>query len=603
MLAAAYNFPPERDGSGQRIAVIGFAGGVAEDDLAAYAAAMGCPVPRVEVVRICDPGAGDAATDDDHAGLTAMLEVLSALAPGARLTAYLTAASERGCIEALLAAVHAAEAPHIICLGWGAAEECWSGPAAGAIGGILRDAAALGITVCAAAGDSGAALEPGSDLAGVQLPAASPYALACGGTALVAGPWGWCEQVWNEGAEGAAGGGGVSALAGVPPWQTASQPPLSVRTARAGRGVPDVAAHAAREPGVLCRIGGGWMACGGTALAAALWAALLARVHQAMVEAGHPPLGLVAPALYRLVQPGLFNAPAMGGNETTGHVGGYFARLGWDACTGLGTPNGAALLDAMLRDADRGPGPYAAAEVALDWTWLPGLAREVVEGRDGTLWVLGAVATAGQRQLFRATPFGWAAVPGAFGCALAVGRDGNPWLADGEGVIRFFDGSGWRVHPGRAAAIAVAADGALWMVAHTDGDDDGAVQRWTGSEFADSGIVARRIKTDAAGALLAVRADGVGLRLAGEAWRRVAGNVTDLAVDEAGTVWAASRGGGRIWRLDAPHAVWNAAQASVAVRLLGRKDGSLLAVQADGTMFTGRVRGDRGATGAARPPA
>jgi hypothetical protein len=74
-------------------------------------------------------------------------------------------------------------------------------------------------------------------------------------------------------------------------------------------------------------------------------------------------------------------------------------------------------------------------------------------------------------------------------------------LADGEGVIRFFDGSGWRVHPGRAAAIAVAADGALWMVAHTEGGEDGAVQRWTGSEFADSGIVARRIKTDAAGTL------------------------------------------------------------------------------------------------------
>src|SRR5260370_312565 len=154
---------------------------------------------------------------------------------------------------------------------------------------------------------------------------------------------------------------------------------------------------------------------GGTALSVALWAALLARIGQAMAETGDTPLGLVAPALYRLVQPGLFNVPAMGGNETTGRVGGYFARLGWDACTGLGTPNGAALLDAILRDADQGPGPHAAAEVALDWTWLPGLAREVAEGRDGTLWALGTVETPSQRQLFRATPCGWTAVSEAFG--------------------------------------------------------------------------------------------------------------------------------------------------------------------------------------------
>ena len=307
----------------------------------------------------------------------------------------------------------------------------------------------------------------------------------------------------------------------------------------------------------------------------------------------------MAPTLYRLDQPGLFNDPAIGGNETTGHVGGYFSRYGWDACTGLGTPNGTALLSAILRDADRGPGPLASAEVELDWAWLPGLARDVVEGLDGSLWALGIVEAVGQRQLFRATPFGWAAIPGAFGCTLAVGRDGKPWLASADGAIRFFDGYGWRAHPGRAAAIAVTPDGMLWIVAHTGAHGNGAVQYWTGSAFADSGIVAHRIKTDATGVLLAVTAEGVGLRLTGTAWRRIADNIADLAMDEGGAVWAASRGSGRIWRLDAPHATWQAAPASVAVRLRGLRDGGLLAVQADGTMFTGYVS-QPGATRAAR---
>lgn len=591
MLAAVYNFPQRTDGAGQSIAVVGFAGKVAQDEAKAYAQAMSCPTPSIDVIEVCDPSKPDAATADDCDGLSAMLQVLSTLAPGARLTAYLTAPSERGCVDALLAAVYASQAPDVICLGWGFAEAHVTGPTARAIDAILLDAAALGITVCAAAGDSGSALYRGSDLAAVQLPAASPYALACGTTALTLLDTGWFEQVWNEGPQGAASGGGVSVLAAVPSWQLASQPPLSVRTGRPGRGVPDVAAHAARLPGLSCLVGGRALACGGTALSTALWSALLAHIRQSMAECGHDArIGLVAPRLYRLASFGLFNSPPLGSNESTGHVGGYFARPGWDPCTGLGSPNGKRLLDALLADAEPSPGPRAKTHVTVQWTWEPGLVREIVEGRDGTLWALGMVEVAGQWPLFRATPFGWALVPGAFGCALAIGRDAKPWLASDRGVIRHFDGTSWHTHAGLASSLAIASDGALWIVAFDKAGSDGAVQRWSNGEFVDSGIVARRLKIDSAGVLLALRADGTGLRLAGTKWRKIAGNVSDLAVDQAGSVWAVTRGAGRIWRLYAPDAVWQDAKASVAARLVGCRDGSLLALQADGTMFTGRAQ-------------
>jgi ligand-binding sensor domain-containing protein len=249
-----------------------------------------------------------------------------------------------------------------------------------------------------------------------------------------------------------------------------------------------------------------------------------------------------------------------------------------------------AVLNAMLANADQGPGQRAGADFAVDWTWMPGLVREIVEGRDSTLWALGTVAIEGDRQLFRATPFGWTLVAGAFGCALAVGADGKPWLANAKGVIRFFDGTSWVVHPGRARSIAVSADGTLWIVEVTEKAGDGPLKRWVDGAFFDSGFAASRLKTDAIGVVLAVAADGTGMRLARRTWRRIARNVSDLAVDRAGAIWAASRGAGRIWRLDARSAVWRRAQASNAVRLLGRRDGSLLAVQADGAMFTGRAR-------------
>lgn len=590
MLEARYNFPPHADGNGPSIAVIGFAGAAPVAEVEAYARTMNAPPPTLETVEVLAAGPADAATDDDRDGLEMMLQVLSTLVPRARITVYLTAPTERGCVEALLAAVHAAPAHDVICLGWGAAEERLTGPAVLAIDSILQDAAALGITVCAAAGDSGAAIERGSHLAGVQYPAASAFALACGGTAPLPGHIRWFERVWNDGPQGAAGGGGVSALAAIPPWQVASRPPLSVRTHREGRGVPDVAAHAAPQPGVACLIDGKLMACGGTALSTALWAALLARIRQTMAAHGHDArIGLVAPSLYRLAPFGLFNSPPMGSNETTGHVGGYTARPGWDPCTGLGSPNGRALLGALLADREPAPGPGSHEDFLIDWAWQPGLAREVVEGSDGSLWALGTVPAGGQWPLFRATPFGWAPVLGAFGCALAVGRDGKPWVASDKGVIRHFDGVHWHVHPGRASSLAMAADGTLWIVDFDKTDGNGVVKHWSNGAFVDSGVMASRIKVDSAGVLLAIRADGSGLRLSKTTWRHIANNVTELAVDSAGVTWAVTRGAGRLWRLDAPNATWHAARGSAATRLFGQRDGRLLVIQPGGALYTGRA--------------
>ena len=69
----------------------------------------------------------------------------------------------------------------------------------------------MGITVCVASGDNGSS--DGVDDGGnhVDFPASSPHALACGGTSVQAsGTTITGESVWNDGAQGGAGGGGVS---------------------------------------------------------------------------------------------------------------------------------------------------------------------------------------------------------------------------------------------------------------------------------------------------------------------------------------------------------------------------------------------------------
>ena len=79
---------------------------------------------------------------------------------------------------------------------------------------------------------------------------------------------------------------------------------------------------------------------------APLWAGLLARINQALGK----NVGFVNPLLYSTSAEGAFH------DITSGNNGHYSAGLGWDACTGLGSPDGAALLSA-LRGASGPLGP------------------------------------------------------------------------------------------------------------------------------------------------------------------------------------------------------------------------------------------------------
>ena len=99
----------------------------------------------------------------------------------------------------------------------------------------------------------------------------------------------------------------------------------------ARRGVPDVAGDADPETGYDVRVDGAATVIGGTSAVAPLWAALLTRLNQL----SGTPSGLINPKLYQ--------TPTVLRDITSGNNGDFEAAAGWDACTGLGSPNGAAL--------------------------------------------------------------------------------------------------------------------------------------------------------------------------------------------------------------------------------------------------------------------
>jgi kumamolisin len=334
-VASLYGFP-DATGAGQCIALIELGGGFAPADLQSYFASLGIATPKVAAVSVDHarnaPGGGSDGPDGE---VMLDIEVAGAIAPEAQIVVYFAPNTDAGFLDAITTAVHDTTwRPGIVSISWGGPESSWTQQAMSAMDAALQAAAAMGVSVCIASGDNGSSDGVTDGAAHVDFPAASPHALACGGTRLstsgadaIAS-----EVVWNDGTQGGASGGGVSQVFALPPWQQGlSLEQGEVPAALAMRGVPDVAGNADPQTGYQVRVDGTDLVIGGTSAVAPLWAALIARIGASTQRA-----------------PGFWNAqlyasPAALRDITQGNNGAYEATQGWDGCTGLGSPNGSKL--------------------------------------------------------------------------------------------------------------------------------------------------------------------------------------------------------------------------------------------------------------------
>jgi kumamolisin len=341
-VASRYQYPAGANGSGQCVAIVELGGGYRSADLTAYFAQLDIPVPAIVAVTV--DGATNAPGQPSGPDGEVMLdiEVVGAVAPGATIAVYFAPNTNKGFVDAISTAVHdATNRPSVVSISWGGPENTWPAQTTAQVEQTLQAAAAVGVTVTVAAGDSGSTDGETDNLQHVDFPASAPHALACGGTSLGASG----ETVWNDLSSGhGATGGGISAQFAVPSYQDAAHlPPSANPGGSPGRGVPDVAGDADPDTGYTVRVDGVTTVIGGTSAVAPLWAALVARLNQLV---GHP-IGFCHPLLYE--HPEAFTDITQGSN------GAYTAGPGWDACTGLGSPRGAELL-AAFEPASRGRG-------------------------------------------------------------------------------------------------------------------------------------------------------------------------------------------------------------------------------------------------------
>ena len=340
-VASLYNFPAGTDGTGQTIAIIELGGGYTQEDLNTYFSGLGLAVPSVTAVGVDGGSNSPGQPADGEVELDIM--VAGAVAPKAAQMVYFAANTDQGFINAIAQAVHTSPPPIVVSISWGQSEDQWSQQSRTSMDTVFADAAALGVTITVAAGDNGSSDDPNSTSGvHVDFPASSPHVLACGGTQLV-GDLNTntitSEVVWNELANNeGAGGGGVSDVFPLPSWQANVGVPTIAGSSTTGRGVPDVAGNADPVTGYLVIVDGKEQPIGGTSAVAPLWAGLIARLAQASGKR----FGLFQPLIYSGVSAG---TAAAGFNDITqGNNGAYSAGPGWDATTGLGSPNGQALL-------------------------------------------------------------------------------------------------------------------------------------------------------------------------------------------------------------------------------------------------------------------
>jgi kumamolisin len=340
-LASLYDFPSGSDGKGQCIAIIELGGGYKTADIKAYFKSLNLPAPSVTAVGV--DGAHNAPTGDPSSAdgeVMLDIEVAGGVAPKAKLAVYFAPNTDRGFLDAITTALHDTKRkPSVISISWGAPESAWTAQSLAAYDSAFASAAALGVTIMCASGDDGSDDRVGDGLAHADFPASSPHVVACGGTRLNAANGKIkSEVVWNNPGHGA-GGGGISDVFDLPTWQAGKGVPKSANPGhRKGRGLPDLAADADPATGYKVIVDGTSAVFGGTSAVAPLMAGLIARINE---HQGHP-VGFLNPLLYGGIGKAAFN------DITSGTIGAYTAKKGWDACSGWGSANGTHLQDALM---------------------------------------------------------------------------------------------------------------------------------------------------------------------------------------------------------------------------------------------------------------
>jgi subtilase family serine protease len=423
---AAYVPGATQTGVGQKVALVQFDGYFASD-ISTYEGLNG--LPNVSLTNILLNGFSGFPTftgGEDEVSLD--IEMVVSMAPGLSQVLVYEGNPFNFFPNVVLNQIAVDNAARQISSSWG-----WTGGPNATSDQIFKEMILQGQTYYNASGDDDAFLPGEVDNPGFSgFPSSDPYITQVGATTLsTTGPGGAyvSETVWNWGIEfgvdGAGSSGGVSSFYGIPSWQTNVS-----MTANGGsttfRNIPDVALVG---DNVLVIADGGvfYPGTGGTSCAAPLWAGFTALVNEQAANLSHSSIGFINPTLYLLAKSSLYNSlfndTTTGNNTWSASPNLFFAVTNYDLCTGLGTPKGTNLINALA----------SAANVLLN---ISGLIPAPLQPWGNTLSVMNG------------------------------GNPNGPWLLYVQDDTAPFGGTnynGWSVNLTTANPVGFAADNQLYV--------------------------------------------------------------------------------------------------------------------------------------------
>jgi len=358
-------------GAGQMVGLFQF-DGFYSNDIAAYARAAGGGRTNILIQTVLLDGYSGVPTTGANSGngeVSLDIEMAMSMAPGLSKIVVFEAGPNGLQNDVLNSMVTYSNTVKQLSCSWG-----WSGGPSATTDTIFKNMAAGGQSFFNASGDSGAFTTGASSVNGVDNPSASlagapsscPYITQVGGTTLTMNGTGTSyasETVWNwntefpgQGYDGVASSGGISSYYAIPSWQTS----VSNLAGRGGstsfRNIPDVALTGDNVYVISGGSAVGSGGTGGTSCAAPLWAGFIALVNQQAAANGRPAVGFINPALYAIAAgssyASCFHDVTSGNNTWSNSPNLFYATNGYDLCTGLGTPAGQSLINALANGVD-----------------------------------------------------------------------------------------------------------------------------------------------------------------------------------------------------------------------------------------------------------
>lgn len=346
-------------GAGQALGLFE-ADGFYSSDIATYASAAGNGRTNIVIQTVLLNGFSGTPTTGSDSGnpeVSLDIEMAMSIAPGlARIVVYEGNPNEfipNDILDSMLAGSNTVKS---LSCSWG-----WGGGPSTTTDAIFKNMSAVGQSFFNAAGDSDAFTTGASSVNGVDnpslanAPSSSPYITQVGGTTLTSGAnaaYG-SETVWNWGG-GTGSSGGISSHYSIPNWQTNVANLTGSGGSTSFRNIPDVALTA--DDIYVAYGDGGGAEFGGTSCAAPLWAGFIALANQQAAAGGRPVVGFINPAIYAIASgPNYgtcFHDVTTGNNTWSSSPSLFYAATGYDLCTGLGTPAGQSLINALAGNAD-----------------------------------------------------------------------------------------------------------------------------------------------------------------------------------------------------------------------------------------------------------